>query len=103
MKAENEELKEKLTIAEDNFACEIQARLYHQNEQLKISKENEILKEKLVISSNADKQTIKIIKALDEIRDIAVDGRCFYDEIEQQDEREWFDQILDIINKAKEE
>lgn len=36
---ECEELKERVTIAEDNFACEIQARLYHQNEWLKFSKE----------------------------------------------------------------
>lgn len=38
---ECEELKKRATIAEDNFACEIQARLYHQNEWLKFSKENE--------------------------------------------------------------
>ena len=42
--AECEELKESASIAEDNFACEIQARLYHQNEWLKFSKENEELK-----------------------------------------------------------
>lgn len=36
---ECEELKERVTIAEDNLACEIQARLYHQNEWLKFSKE----------------------------------------------------------------
>lgn len=41
---ECEELKKRATIAEDNFACEIQARLYHQNEWLKFSKENEELK-----------------------------------------------------------
>lgn len=36
---ECEELKERATIAEDNFACEIQARLYHQDKWLKFSKE----------------------------------------------------------------
>lgn len=36
---ECEELKKRATIAEDNFACEVQARLYHQNKWLKFSKE----------------------------------------------------------------
>ena len=39
LRQECEELKERATIAEDNFACEIQARLYHQNKWLKFSKE----------------------------------------------------------------
>ena len=40
-KQECEELKKRATIAEDNFACEIQARLYHQNEWLKFSEVND--------------------------------------------------------------
>lgn len=41
LQQECEELKERASIAEDNFACEIQARLYHQNEWLKFSEEND--------------------------------------------------------------
>lgn len=44
LRQECEELKKRATIAEDNFACEVQARLYHQNEWLKFSKECEELK-----------------------------------------------------------
>lgn len=43
--------------------------LVKQLDQLKT--ENEILKEKLVISSNSDKKTLKIIQTLTEIKDIA--------------------------------
>lgn len=45
---ECEELKERASIAEDNFACEIQARLYHQNEWLKFSKERDRYRKAIV-------------------------------------------------------
>ena len=44
---------------------------YELQEQLdQLKAENEILKEKLVISSNSDKKTLKIIQTLTEIKDI---------------------------------
>lgn len=54
---ECEELKERASIAEDNFACEVQTRLYHQNEWLKFSEEND-----------------RYLKALEEIEEILDNG-----------------------------
>ena len=52
--------------------------LKRQNEELQ--KENEILKEKITISLNSDKITLKIIKTLTEIKEIAekIDDECEY-------------------------
>lgn len=80
LKHECEELKERASIAEDNFACEVQARLYHQNEWLKFSKECEKLKKQLKTSEkwriNAESLNEKLDikntryrKALEELRE----------------------------------
>lgn len=75
-------------------ACRTTATLKKQLDQLKA--ENEILKEKLVISFKSDKKTLKIIKALDEIEKYC--NRC----------KQYIEGIAnayvisDIINKAKE-
>lgn len=82
---ECEELKERASIAEDNFACEIQARLYHQNEWLKFSEEND-----------------RYRKALEEIEgytQIQLDG--FGNDVYSMDKTA-INHILDIISKAKE-
>ncbi len=50
LKAQEQESISKSTALcnlEDKFACELQARLYHQNEWLKFSKENECYKQAL--------------------------------------------------------
>lgn len=89
--AECEELKESASIAEDNFACEIQARLYHQNEWLKFSEENARYR-------NALEEIERICLRDRDISDVCLIStrletpRCKYD---IQDE------ILDIISKAK--
>lgn len=125
---ECEELKKRATIAEDNFACEIQARLYHQNEWLKFSKENEELKksvdkiknyvknqmfdvdcenwfDRFIYTFEEWKKSIcedsaRYLKALEEIEEVAKD-------ITEKDCYENSDakasKILDIISKAKEE
>lgn len=48
---------------------------------------------------NFDKVKNHHKQTLDKIWNIAVDGWCFYDEIEQQDERELFDQILALSTR----
>ena len=52
----------------------VKKRLEQQLDKLKA--ENEILKEKLVISSNSDKKTLKIIQTLTEIKEIAENSCC---------------------------
>lgn len=123
---ECEELKKRATIAEDNFACEIQARLYHQNEWLKFSKENEELKksvdkiknyvknqmfdvdcenwfDRFIYTFEEWKKSIcedsaRYLKALEEIEEVAKD-------ITEKDCYENSDakasEILDIISEAK--
>lgn len=107
LKKECEELKERASIAEDNFACEIQARLYHQNEWLKFSKECEELKKQLKTSEKwriktedlNEKFELKNTcyrKALEEIEGIV---KNFGSYAAWQEQR--INKILAIINKAK--
>lgn len=116
---ECDELKERASIAEDNFACEIQARLYHQNEWLKFSKECEELKKQLKTSEkwriNAESLNEKLDikntryrKALEEIeQELKEDIYCESQECGCDDSEECLrctkDLILDIINKAKDD
>ena len=103
---ECEELKKRATIAEDNFACEVQARLYHQNEWLKFSKECEELKKQLETSEKwrikAESLNEKLElnngryrKALEEIEKIVSGNYEILDPLAKQ-------QISSIVNKAKE-
>lgn len=117
LEQECEELKKRATIAEDNFACEVQARLYHQNEWLKFSKECEELKKEL---NGSEKWRIKAEslneklelnngryrKALEEIeRELKEDIYCESQECGCDDYEECLrctkNIILDIINNAK--
>lgn len=89
------------TIDELSTIVDLQAQL----DQLKA--ENEILKEKLVISSNSDKRTLKIIKALNEIEEYTTKQFC--DNCEEIGSTELMShcefceyyEIFDIINKAR--
>ena len=107
LKQECEELKERASIAEDNFACEIQARLYHQNEWLKFSKECEELKKQLKTSEkwriNAESLNEKLDinntryrKALEEIEEFCITYSDNHDAYETV-----YRYILNIINKVK--
>ena len=58
-------------IRTETTRCSLVNSLNEQLDQLKA--ENEILKEKLIISSNSDKKTFKIIQTLTEIKEIAND------------------------------
>lgn len=115
LKQECEKLKERASIAEDNFACEVQARLYHQNEWLKFSKECEKLKKQLKTSEkwriNAESLNEKLElnngryrKALEEIEKIVkinceeICGRKFED---CNDTSCFSAELLGIVNKAK--
>ena len=81
LQQECKKLKERATIAEDNFACEVQARLYHQNEWLKFSNECEELKKQLKTSEKwrikaeslnekLELRNDRYREALDEIEDV---------------------------------
>ena len=109
IKQECEELKERASIAEDNFACEVQARLYHQNEWLKFSKECEELKKQLKTSEkwriNAESLNEKLDikntryrKAFEEIEEIV--SKDYYGDT-WADISIKLDNIRNIINQAK--
>ncbi len=74
LRAECEQLKERATIAEDNFAKEIQARLYHQTEWLKFSKCLDEIKEFLIkIYGTSENnvyisQSFKLITKINEVK-----------------------------------
>ena len=73
--------------------------LLQQIDQIKV--ENEILKEKLVISSNSDKKTLKIIQTLAEIKDIAENVQSFVGRIDIEDDVcEQMEQILQKISEV---
>lgn len=117
LQQECKKLKERATIAEDNFACEVQARLYHQNEWLKFSNECEELKKQLKTSEkwriNAESLNEKLdikntrySKALEKIeQELKEDIYCESQECGCDDFEECLkclkEHILDIINKAK--
>lgn len=65
---ECKKLKKELTSFMNGDYCANGCSLRQQLDQLKV--ENEILKEKLVISSNSDKKTLKIIQTLAEIKEL---------------------------------
>lgn len=119
LQQECKKLKERATIAEDNFACEVQARLYHQNEWLKFSKECEELKKQLKTSEkwriNAENLNEKLDikntryrKALEEIEGLV---KNFCKDCGDYENCNWdkegcyyslIPNLKDIINKAKE-
>ena len=91
LRQECEELKKRATIAEDNFACEVQARLYHQNEWLKFSKECEELK-------------TQISKIKEYVRHNMFDADCEnWFEIFIYTFEDWKKSILENENKYKKE
>lgn len=109
---ECEELKERASIAEDNFACEIQARLYHQNEWLKFSKECEELKKQLKtsekwrinaesLSEKLDIKNTRYRKALEEIEEY-INNQGIDNKWNMRIQK-FRSGILDIINNAERE
>lgn len=89
-----EELLKRATVAEDNFACEVQARLYHQTKWLEYSEECEKYKHALEeIEGIVNKKT-----------EIPICDECAYRNIPECKEncmQDVLGEILDIISKAK--
>lgn len=100
---ECEELERQYEILQKDMlnctACRTTEKLNQQLDQLKA--ENEILKEKLVISSNADKQTIKMIQVLDEIEEYLKTQLDGFGNAVYSVDKSAITKIADIINKAK--
>ena len=42
----------------------------------------------------------KVEEVLTDIKDIAIDGYYFYSDIDEKEEREWFEEILQKINEV---
>ena len=42
----------------------------------------------------------KVEDVLTDIKDIAIDGYYFYSDIDEKEEREWFEEILQKINEV---
>lgn len=92
-----EELLKRATVAEDNFACEVQARLYHQTKWLEYSEECEKYKhaleeieEKIKEINGSKILTFPDLSLQENAK--AIMGQC----------NEGYRKILDIISKARE-
>lgn len=95
-----EELLKRATVAEDNFACEVQARLYHQTKWLEYSEECEKYKQALeeiekVANCSDCLPCLKHYCDCENCNDESTDNgeRCMQYGLEK---------ILDIISKARE-
>ncbi len=90
-----EELLKRATVAEDNFACEVQARLYHQTKWLEYSEECEKYKHALdeiaYLIRSVNGYLLEIVN--NDIQSYLVKEGC--------DALDVIKQIIDIISKAK--
>lgn len=90
-----EELLKRATVAEDNFACEVQARLYHQTKWLEYSEECEKYKQALdeiaYLIRSVNGYLLEIVN--NDIQSYLVKEGC--------DALDVIKQIIDIISKAK--